>query len=178
MRSKMDSLLNRSTSLLWMFIWYFIFSTINISSDVALSFEFIRQSQTAEETTKKKTLFVFGLVVLAPVILNCCFNILKWIFYERYSMSCGSKSVPSQLLTWIFSPFYHTYLVFKILYKAMRGYASWKDDKLLLDDEVGNHEPGVEAIGQVVILGMVGFNALYSWILTTFFGRQLKTDIT
>ena len=60
----------------------------------------------------------------------------------------------------------------------MRGYASWKDDKLLLDGEVGNHEPGVEAIGQVVILGMVGFNALYSWILTTFFGRQLKTDIT
>ena len=49
----------------------------------------------------------------------------------------------------------------------MRGKASWADDKEYLEGEVGYHESGVQSMLQVTILGVVTFNALYSWVIKT-----------
>ena len=183
----MDSLAKRIVSLIWMFICYFLFTVINIGSDVALSHNLISKSQNPNTNETRNgslqqnlhnTTFVFGLVVLAPAALSCVFNVLKWFCLETSTTSCGTTSIPTKVFTWVFSPFYAIYLVFKVLYKAMRGYASWKDDKEILEGEVGYHESGVQSMLQVIILGICAFNALYSWVLRVFMKIGLKTEIT
>ena len=170
-----------------MFICYFLFTLINIGSDVALSHNLISKSHTtnANETHNvslrrklENTTFVLGLVVLAPVALSCIFNLLKWFCYENSYTSCGTQAVPTKIFTWMISPFYSIYLVFKVLYKAMRGYASWKDDFMILEGEVGYHETGVQSMLQTMILGICTFFALYRWALQILADIGFKTDIT
>ena len=183
----MDSLPKTILNLTWIFICYFLFSLMNIGSDVLLSHSLISKSQSSGRINENNesrgyslnnTTFVFGLVVLAPAALGCIFNIMKWFVCENSSTSCGAQSIPTKAFTWIISPFYSIYLVFKILYKAMRGYASWEDDRLILEGEVGFHESGVQSMLQLTILGICTFNALYSWVLRFFGVIGIKTVIT
>ena len=185
----MDSMPQKIVSLLWMFLCYFVFTLINIGSDLSLSHNLIIKSKNEtfnprsdipqdQQINLKSTTFIFGLVVLAPALISFVFNILKWMVHENSSLECGSRMVPSKVISWIISPFYSVYMVFKILFKAMKGDDTWEDDKALLEGEVGYHEAGVQSMLQVTILGVCTFNALYSWVLRTLKIINLKTEVT
>ena len=185
----MDTFLKRIASLIWMFLCYFVFTLINIGTDIALSHNLIEKSKDKDpnhnETTSgidtlnlKSTTFMFGCVVLFPAVLSFFFNVMKWFVFEDSTTSCGSHSIPTKVFSWIISPFYSIYLVLKILVKAIRGTTSWEEDKRNLEGEVGYHESGVQSMLQVTFLGVVVFNALYTWVLRILEIETVKTDVT
>ena len=173
----MDNLFGRVASLIWMFLCYFVFTLINIGTDISLSHNLIEKSKEESKNATDQNEFqkiqlmsstgMFGIVVLLPVVFSFFFNVMKWFVFETSTTDIGGHDIPTRIFSWIISPFYSLYLVLKILYKAMRGKATWADDKEYLEGEVGYHESGVQSMLQVTILGVVTFNALYSWVLKT-----------
>ena len=184
----MDNLPKRIASLIWMFLCYFVFTLINIATDLSLSHNLIEKSKEESKNATDQNEFqkirlmsstgMFGCVVLLPVVLSFLFNIMKWFVFETSTTDIGEHAIPTRIFSWIISPFYPLYLVLKILYKAMRGKASYQDDKDNLEGEVGFHESGVQSMLQVTILGVVSFNALYSWVLRTLDIVTEKANIT
>ena len=113
---KMDTLLKRIASLIWMFLCYFVFTLINIGTDIALSHNLIEKSKDKDpnhnETTSgidtlnlKSTTFMFGCVVLFPAVLSFFFNVMKWFVFEDSTTSCGTHSIPTKVFSWIIIPF-------------------------------------------------------------------------
>ena len=175
-------------SLIWMFLCYFLFTLINIGTDLTLSHNLITKSSEKSSLNETSTRFLdvnlksstfwLGLVVLTPALLGFLFNIMKWFVYERSSTVCGERLIPTKVFSWIISPFYSVYMVLKILFKAIKGDITWEDDKAILEGEVGYHESGVQSMLQVTILGVCTFNVLYSWALNFMGIINLKTHVT
>ena len=171
----MDNLLGRVASLIWMFLCYFVFTLINIGTDISLSHNLIEKSKEGSKNVTDQDGFqkiqlmsstgMFGIIVLLPVVLSFLFNIMKWFVFETSTTDIRDHAIPTRIFSWIISPFYSLYLVLKILYKAMTGKSTYRDDKDYLEGEVGYHESGVQSMLQVTLLGVVSFNALYSWVL-------------